>query len=195
MIARVGNDALEGVAGSRSAQGKRQVVVLQLLQRQHGAGCQGMMLVDDGSKLVAEQHPTVDAGIVLQRFKGQHKVELVVLEPPDKVGHVRLTHVYLHLRIAAEESRQRLSHDTGKGEGDADIQFATHQVLQLVQPEQTVVGCIHRLLGKRQKRLPCLGEHHLMTVAVKQRLSQFILQLQNLVRERALGDKQFPGCR
>ena len=64
-------------------------------------------------------------------------------------------------------------------------------IREFVKPLQTVVRIKYRLHRQRQQSLPCLGKHHLMTVTVEQRLSQFVLQLQNLMRQCALCDEQF----
>ena len=76
-----------------------------------------------------------------------------------------------------------------------DVQFAAHQVFQLVESQLTVLGSLQGLAGQRNEGLSGLGERHLMAVAHEQRLVEVALQLQDLLRERALGDKQFFGCR
>ena len=152
-----------------------------------------MVLVDDSCQLVGEEHAAFYARIVLEGTKGHDEVKLVVLESGYEVGHGRLADVDLHMRIATEKGSERLGHDARKREGDTDVEFSTHQVLQLVEPQQAVVCIENGLSGKWQQRLARLSEHHLMAVAVEEGLVEFILQLQNLVREGALSDEQFLG--
>ena len=92
-----------------------------------------------------------------------------------------------------QKSGDGLGHDAGEGEGDPDIQLSTCQVLQFLQPLQAVVGGMERLFGKRQQFQTSLGQYHLMAVSLEQGLLQFVLQLQNLMRKRALTDEQFFG--
>ena len=83
--------------------------------------------------------------------------------------------------VLPKEGRDRLRHDAGEGEGDPDVQLSTCQVLQFLEPLQTVVGSMECLLGERQQFLPGFGECHLMAVSLKQGLLKVILQLQDLM--------------
>lgn len=150
-----------------------------------------MMLVDDGCQAVVEEHAALNPGVAGGRLEGQHEIELMANESFHQVGHRRLADVDLHVRIAAQEGCQRLGHNAGKREGDSDAQVATHHILQFVQSEQTVLSRMERLDSQWQERLTRLGEYDLMAVAQEERLSELVLQLENLVRESALRDKQF----
>ena len=107
-----------------------------------------------------------------------------------QVGHRRLADVHLHVRIASQEGGQRLGHDAGEREGDADVQFAAHEILQLLKAQQTVVGRADGIFGQREQRLPGLGERHLAAIAEEERLVEFALEQQDLLRQGALGDEQ-----
>ena len=112
----------------------------------------------------------------------------------NQVLHRRVAYRQLYLRVLSHKIGHRLGHNTAERERYADVQLAGKQLFQLLQAQHTVIHHVYALTGHRQQYLASLGKHHLMTVTHKQLLVKLLLQVQNLLRQRALGDKQLAGC-
>ena len=112
-----------------------------------------------------------------------------------QLRHRRLRHVDSHMRMLVQESFHRGSYDADERERHTDSQFTAHHIPQFIHTQLAEVSRTHGILCQGEQRLSCLRKRHLMTVAVEKRLPQFPFQLQDLVRESALRDKQFLGSR
>ena len=82
----------------------------------------------------------------------------MVLELGDEFCHCGLGDIHLHMGIFAQEGGDGLGHDACEGEGDADVELTTHEMLEFIETQQAVVCRHQRLLGQWQKRLSSLRE-------------------------------------
>ena len=119
----------------------------------------------------------------------------MVLQFLHKHSHGVIAYIELDIGIFLQKLSHGLGHDIAEREGHSYIQFAHKHVLEFLHKSYAVFGSIDALLGVGHKQPPSLSELHLVAVAYEERLVKFAFEIENLLRQRALGNKQLLGSR
>ena len=140
-----------------------------------------MSIRDDNGKFIVEHDVRVDARLDKIRLVTKSHVDALFVEHLQKCFH-RVAHdINLDSRILLHEHKHGFFEERQKRISRADVQFARIEHLNVANAVETTCGRFQSSHSLRKKSLSDISKTYMMRVARKERCSEFVFKLLNLL--------------